>query len=221
MTPNPVIRWIAVCLLLGIPLIAQPSPERQVRMVVKATSPRFPKGSFAEKPKVIHRLGDRFVRIEEESNPDTKLHLLIVCKAPDTWMVNRADGTGKHLVDPDPKGKVRFPMFPKEGMPVGFPPSLANLEFGREVQYFDSFKAPYTPMKTPMGEMVKQVLGTEDWTLILVRKEEKGVPAFLFLMNKEGIFTVYEYPEFQFLPSPDLKLFEAPAEIRYAEQSAS
>jgi hypothetical protein len=221
MLPKKTSQSIALCLLFAVSLSAQVSAEKQVRLVVQGSSPKIPKGSFAEKPKVIHRLGDKFARIEEEHNPETNLKLLIVTKAPDTWMVNLADGTGNHMVDPDPKGKVKFPIFPKEGMPAGYPPPMEDLEFGREALYFDSFKAPYTPMKTPKGEMVKQVLGTDDWTLILVRKEEKGVPVFLFLTNKEGIVTVFEYLEYKILSEPNLKVFDAPKNVQFREQPAS
>ena len=53
-------------------------------------------------PKVLYRSGRLHLRDEQPPDPDQGRHMLVVVSAPDVWIVNRADATGRHFVDPDP-----------------------------------------------------------------------------------------------------------------------
>jgi len=196
---------------------AQFTPEKHIRMVVQGSSTSIPETSFAARPKVIHRIGDKYARIEEELNKETNLQLVIITNSPDSWMVNLVDKTGRHIVDPDPKGKVKFPIFPKETMPADFPSAFEKLEFGKEPEFFNSFKSPCVPFRPSGQELVKQYVGTSGWGVALIRKTENSNPMMLFLFKDNEIITKFKYIDYQVLVQPDFKIFEKPQGIKFSE----
>lgn len=91
--------------------------------------PDIPAGSFAAKPKVMYRSGSRYCRIEEAPDPDKGIHGLAIINEPDYWMVNLLSQTAKHSVDPGPSFNCHMPIFPDADK---------DLEFGFELEYFNS-----------------------------------------------------------------------------------
>lgn len=211
------LKTIPLLFLISLGLHAQFTPEKHIRIVVQGSSQNVPEDSFGARPKVIHRIGDKYARIEEELNKQTNLQLLIVTKFPDTWMVNLFDKTGKHIVDSDPKGKVHFPIFPTDGMPTSFSSILGKLEFGKEVDFFDSFKSPCEPFRPSGQELVKQYVGAEGWGVALIRKSSTSSPMMLFLFKNSEIVAAFKYLDYQILEQPNYTLFEQPKDIKFAE----
>jgi hypothetical protein len=213
-----------VCFLfftLSAGLLAQYQPDKQIRIVVQNSSPGIPERSFAGKPKTIYRLGVRFARIEEDVNPETKLHLIIFTKAPDTWMVDLTNNSGRHMVDPSPVSKVVFPIFSKSNMPDSFPQEFAKLEYGKESEFFASYRTPFEAMKITNENMVKQTLIMEGWTLMLIRQNEKSNPRFLILIHDGSVFMSFDYLEYSYIVPPNMSIFDPPRDIKFIDTPPS
>jgi hypothetical protein len=213
-------RILLTCCLIvisGITASAQLASDRPVRMVVEGKGTNIPEGSFATKPKTIYRLGTKFARIEEEANPSSGIKALMITKAPDTWMIDLNSNTGRHIVDPDPKGKVVFPIFPSDAFPKGFPREFDKLEFGDESRFFDGYNSPAEPFKTSKADLVKQYVGIGDWGVSLAKTAKDGVPVFIFLFFKSNIYAAYMFTEYEIITNPSPKLFEPPSNVKISD----
>ena len=90
------------------PLLAgEPSMTKIVSRII---SDSVPEGSFASKPKTLYRAGNKYSRTEEELDVENNLHALLIVNEPDTWMINLADKTARHIVDPGPTFNFRAPI---------------------------------------------------------------------------------------------------------------
>ncbi|MEK6375431.1 MAG: hypothetical protein AABO58_22365 [Acidobacteriota bacterium] len=211
-------RFILIALLLAAPqLWAECAPPRLLRMVTQADSPKIQAGSFASRPKTVYRLGAKFARVEEQADREQNLHLLLVASAPDSWVVNRLDATGRHFVDPDPKGNVSVPLFPPGSFDQSFPTELTAIQMGCEIAFFESHRSPIKALKTRDGDKVQQAFGVGGWKLVLVRRDEKGPPEMLFVFHGNDIALVLRYLTFEEFPSPDMELFAKPKGIAFTE----
>jgi hypothetical protein len=128
-----------VSLVWGISTAQQP-PKTMTKVEVVLQSPDAPNGSFASKPKVFYRAGNRYCRAEEAPDPEQGIHGLMIISEPDYWMVNLFAKTARHGVDPGPTFNCRLVIFAN-----GTPDSLdeeskqiMQLEFGRELEFFKS-----------------------------------------------------------------------------------
>lgn len=107
------------------------APPTLTKVVTRLVFPVMPAGQWGAEPLVTYRQGALNMRTEEAPDPAQNLHLLIVMAAPDMWMVNRADRTGKHIVDPGPTFDVHAPIVTGPGVAKDFLP----LEFGCEAAF--------------------------------------------------------------------------------------
>ena len=92
---------LSICVLAGA-IFAEEPPKRMTKMEVVLHSPDAPTGSFAAKPRVFYRAGNRYCRVEETPDPDQGIHGLMIINEPDWWMVNLFSKTARHGVDPGP-----------------------------------------------------------------------------------------------------------------------
>ncbi len=201
------------------PLLAQCAPARLVRVVIRDQSPGAPPDSFQARPKTIFRLGATFARIEEMEDKENGIHGLVVVNSPDSWMVNLYDGTGRHVVDPDPEGKVHVQLLNADMLDGALPAEFFKLEIGCEVAFFNDRRSPIATLKTPEGDKVKQAVGLGKWKIVLVRQDEKGPPEMLFLFRDDDIVAVWTYVSYEELVPPDMKLFSKPSGVKFVEPS--
>lgn len=136
--------------LLSVTLLAQQSPKTMTKVEVILQSADAPAGSFAAKPKVIYRAGNRYCRIEEAPDPDHDIHGVVIINEPNFWMVNLATKTAQHGVDPGPSFNCRLPLFANQvlKLPENEGKKLGELEFGQEMEFFQ--KNGVTPQKGPL-----------------------------------------------------------------------
>ena len=128
--------------------------------------------SFAAKPKTLYRAGSKYARIEEELDAQNNIHALIIVKEPDTWMINLADKTARHIVDPGPTFNFHAPIVwvaKSQGMPDR-DQAFKELEFGNELQFFRQHAA--------QDGGAQQIGGTNCKALVL---ERGGTKVTLFV----------------------------------------
>jgi hypothetical protein len=191
------------------------APAKTLKIVTADVSPTVPKDDFAAQPKILYRQGSRYARMEEAPDPEHKIHGLIIVAAPDSWIINLADRTARHTVDPDPKPVVRIPAFlPPDD---SFPKELSALELGCEDSFFSAFKSPVTELKRDGVVLYKQAVGMGGWTVMLVRLSKDGVPDMLFLFRGDKIHSVIKYVSYETVDKPDPALFVKPDGVTIAE----
>jgi hypothetical protein len=210
---------LSLLLVVATEASAECAPKKVLRIVSQVESPDIPPGSFASLPKTVYRLGAKYLRVEELPDPANKIQGLVISSAPDNWIVNLADHTGRHIVDPDPNGKVLVPLFPP-GSFGGLPKELSGIEMGCEAAFFDSLKSPKRVLKGQGIEKVQQAVGTQDWKLVLVRTSTSSPPEMLFVFKGDDIVYAVRYLSYEELPEIDMKLFSKPEGIEFTAAPA-
>jgi hypothetical protein len=128
---------LLICVLAGA-IFAEEPPKKMTKIEVVLQSPDAPAGSFAAKPKMFYRAGNRYCRVEEAPDPDQGIHGLMIINEPDWWMVNLFSKTARHGVDPGPTFNCRQVIF-ANGTPQSLDDEskqIMQLEFGRELEFF-------------------------------------------------------------------------------------
>jgi hypothetical protein len=197
-------------LLCGISAAQQP-PKTMTKVEVVLQSPDAPVGSFAAKPKVFYRAGNRYCRIEEETDTEHGIHNLLIVNEPDYWMVNLITKTGRHSVDPGPTFNCHLPIFA-----YATPQSLdeetreiRQLEFGQEFEFFKSKgaipeKGPVLQTKETMVYRAK--VGTAALALFTYGAPERPLAVAVQREGKNDLFWYSGYGLMDFDP----KLFTKP-----------
>lgn len=73
----------------------------------------------------------------------------MIINEPDVWMVNRLDKTARHILDSGSTYRCRMPMFVNSTEDMKGP--LAELEFGRELDFFRPRSTAPTPGPVLLG----------------------------------------------------------------------
>jgi len=213
-------RLLSLAVALSASLAAQqpPTPKTMTKIEVILQSPDAPAGSFAAKPRVMYFAGTTYGRVEEAFDSDRNLHGLVVIHEPDFWMINLADNTGQHAIDPGPTFNIHIPIFPYRvhELPDGQKKKLQDLEFTHELEYFKAAGA--TPQKGP-------VLQTKETTLYNVKIGDASVSLFTYGTPERPLSVVWlcgdehdilwysGYGEMPF----DLKLFSKPENVKIVD----
>ncbi len=198
----------ALSLIPAVDAFAKCSPHKTMRIVMRFDAPELPADHFARKPKTLYRLGEKYGRIEEEPNPETGLHLLIVVNEPDLWMVNRADKTGQHAVDPGPT--LAF------GAPIAGDVKSEywnNFEFGCEVPFMNSVKDVRKSVDGA-GNVLYEHEAEDVKASLLVGTN--GIPRRVTIVTGESTFG-YIYDVYEQSSDADTRPFERPEGIRFTE----
>lgn len=213
-------RVLLVC-LLGTTAFSQAASDQAVpatmtKVVVRLQSPDAPEGSFAAQPKAIYRGGTRYCRIEEWPDTEHGIHGLVIINEPDTWLVNLLAKTAQHQVDSGPTFNCRLPIFAlgeniKSSADMHSP--LVELEFGREIAYFEAKGATSGPGPTLEGKTTKAYkIEIADSQLLLFTSgtPEKPLAVARQHGNKRDVYWYGTYEEVPF----DAKLFAKPEGVK-------
>lgn len=185
-----------------------------VRIETADGSPGIPKDSFARKPKVLYRAGLRYARVEETPDPEHGIHGLVVVSAPDSYLVNLADKTGRPIVDPDPQGKVRTPVL--QDLPAGTPIEFADLDFGCEVEFFAKRGAEQIPYEAAGRKLTKHILTKGSWRLTLLTSAMGPEPQAILLSKNDSVIFALRYLSYSWSPELDPKLFLKPEGMTFS-----
>lgn len=199
--------WFSAGLLASSVVFADCAPEKLVRIVTQDATPGLDRESFAAKPKVMWRHGDRRLRLEEEFDPSMNVHLLIVADAPNIWNIDLVKKAGELIVDEDPTPLVHAPIFVHSEMPQ----DLMSLEYGCEDQFFTSKDAAHE--RTAGGKAMKHSLRSGEWKVSLATREDDGRPFAAILSRNDKVMNVIRYTGYQTLEAVPDGLFAPPAGI--------
>ena len=206
---------LLIVFLLGGASTAEQPPKTMTKVEVVLQSPEVPADSFAAKPKVIYRAGDKYCRVEEAPDPAHGIHGLLIINEPDYWMVNLFAGTARHGLDPGPTFGCRLPIF-ADGAPESpdeESKQIRQLEFGLELEFFRSKgaiaeKGPVLQTKDTM--VYKVQVGTATLALFTYGTPERPLGVLRQRGDKHDIFWYSGYGQLEFDP----KLFAKPENVK-------
>jgi len=217
--PSITRRILSLAVVLSASLAAQQTapPKTMTKMEVIRQSADAPEGSFAAKPRVIYRAGTQFGRIEEAPDPERGIHGVAIIAEPEFWLVNLANKTAKHAVDPGPTFDCTMPIFTNiPGITEDQKQQVMALEFGREMEFFKSHGA--TPR--PGG-----VLQTKETTAYKVSFGDVSLGLFTYgtpeiplgvVWTKGDAHAILWYSGYGEMPF-DLKLFSKPENVKIVD----
>ena len=137
----------------GSPVRAGAAEPKMEKIVTRLISPTMQPNSFAAKVKTFYHAGNKYARVEEGVDAALGIHGLIITSEPDSWMINLADNTGRHFVDPGPIFEMHAPVF-WVAKPKGQPDpdkEFKEFEFGNETQFFREHGAHEAGMRNVEG----------------------------------------------------------------------
>jgi hypothetical protein len=192
------------------------SPASMLKVVASMEVPDAPKGHFVRVPKTLYRYGERYGRIEEARNPETRLHLLIVVSEPDIWIVDLAGRRGDYQKDNGPTYYFRSVIF---GDPSIRSRLINSLEFGCEIEWLRQAGAKITPASHPEFGAVQKITYSEgDETMQLFA--QSGVPKRLEIHRNGTLYVAVNYLEYVPGMRFDKSLFSRPTGIAFSGEGA-
>lgn len=119
--------------------------------------------------------------MDEEPDPEQGIHGRAVINEPDAWLINLADNTAKHILDPGPTFNCKLPVF-------AFDPEVAKikiceLEIGRELEFFRANGAKVVEGPKLSFEAQYYELTIGDSALRLVERVDIHAPILILLIR--------------------------------------
>lgn len=172
--------------LAGTAVSADP-PSKMIHAVVQMSAKDIPADSFFNKPKVYWRASNRYCRVDEEPDPEKGIHGRLLMNEPDAWLINLADNTAKHMLDPGPTFNCRLPIFAmSEEMARS---KIGEIEIGRELDFFQHNGAKLVAGPKLHFEAKYYELQVGDWTVNLVERVDIHAPIMIGLVSREKSYT--------------------------------
>jgi hypothetical protein len=179
------------------------------KISTRVIEPKVDPDSFAAKPKVAWRAGNRYARVAEAPDPGAGIYGLSIVNEPDVWLINLYDKSGKHILDTGPTTNAHVPIFPPQWSIADF----KELEFGRELSFFTKSHAARSEGEVVKGaatEKYRVTAGRANATLWIGIKSK--APVRISITNGEQTMML-EYLVYEDLPF-DASLFQPPPGIR-------
>lgn len=201
-------RFLTALLFLLLPLAGQADDDKMLYVEYRLAGKQIAEGSFDAQTKKVWRIGSTYLRFEDASNPQTKVHGLIIVAEPDIWIIDRNTSQAQHTVDPGPNYKIHFPLFASETSE-----KLREIEFGQELEYFHENDAKELPPQDVDGIRCK---------LLRLEIDEREVTLFL-KTNDTPLQIVVKSPEYEYAMrflryepdrKPDKLLFQLPPGVQ-------
>lgn len=161
-------------------------PTRMTKMITERLGQ--PAGSFAAQPIVTYRAGNKYCRTEEAMDSTQGIHGLSIINEPNLWMINLADNTGRHIVDPGPTFNVQLPIFwhPKREGEPDVPKVFEGLEFGKELQFFHAHHTGHAGVREIEGKSYHTLSFTQGATEATLSFDPKTDKPFEVAVTNNG-----------------------------------
>ena len=201
-------------LLFLCPLLSAGGEPMVTKMVFRITPADSSPTAALSSPKTMYVAGDRYARIEQE----TDLHLgdknLIIVNQPDIWIIDSKKKEGGHMVNPGPDFTVHNPILGPDG-----PDELFGFQYGREVAFFDQGGTKVLGAQKVAGiDCEARELTVGDYRILLfVSRAKFPLRVTVFYVGKLALELNYISYE-QGLPF-DLTLFKPPPDIQITESA--
>jgi hypothetical protein len=205
------LTWIF--LALAGPVFAQCAPEKMVRVETRNVTPGLPAGDFAALPKVLYRLGNGRLRLEEQPDPRMGVQLLFLINAPDSWSIDLEKKVGEHVVDTAESKTVHAPVFADEGLPK----EVTAIEFGCEDAYVKDPATIHARQETSNGVVLKYSVISGPWKATLAYREGAVRPHSALLSKDGKVVMAIKYVSYQTVNEVPDGFFAPPADVQITE----
>jgi hypothetical protein len=142
--------------------------------------------SFAAKPKTVWRATNQYCRVDEQPDPEKGIDGRLVVNEPDAWLINLANNTAKHLIDPGPTFNCKLPIFAMDSEIVKS--KVGELEVGRELDFFHGNGAQLVDGPKLSFEAKYYELKVGDWVLHLVERVDIHAPILISLSRGDKTY---------------------------------
>ncbi|MEP7014411.1 MAG: hypothetical protein ABI925_03130 [Verrucomicrobiota bacterium] len=176
--------------------------------------------SVAAKPRTVYLSAAKYMRIEEPPDEAAKTQILKIAREPDFWLINLADHTAQHFLDPGPTFTARAPILwtPKPAGENDPDLQFAGLEFGTEEAFFrQNHGVEAGTRKIDGRECMAFTIKTDARDLTLFVDSATRKPVFLestkggkvdFAMHYDSYETNLHFDPALFQPPDGLKITE-------------
>jgi hypothetical protein len=154
--------------------------------VVQMSGTGISADSFSAKPKTFWRASNQYCRVDEEPDPEKGIHGKLIVNEPDAWLVNLADNTAKHLLDPGPTFNCRLPIFALDQEMANS--KIGELEIGRELDFFHSNGAKLIAGPKLQFEANYYELAVGGSVLMLVERADIHAPISIRLTRGDKVY---------------------------------
>ena len=187
-------------------------PQTMKKMITRATGEAVRGNAAAARPKTLYRAGKKYLRLEEEADPNSGLHRLIVTNEPESWVINLEDQTGRHYLDKGPEFDAKAPIFwGSDGKPER---DFEGLEFGEEKDFFGKGRARNLGTRKVEGRTCKALSITSGQSEVILYLEEKSEKPYQVDLIKSGRpISSVRYLSYETEVPFDASLFEPPKSV--------
>jgi hypothetical protein len=203
------IPFLILVLLIAPEAMAGCAPEKMVRITFSNTTPSVKAGTFAALPRTILRLGAHYGRLEEAPDTGHGIHGLIVTNQRDTWMVNLALMSGRHIVDEAESYDFHAPIV--GGRDTPFP----GFEFGCELAWMEGQGVEAVPVTVDGNRLLRYEASAGGFTVALLVDPPTRIPRGLEVTRGGELVYRLRYDEYLTGLEPDTTLFARPAGITW------
>jgi len=113
----------------------------------------------------------------------------MVIKEPDAWLVNLADCTAKHIVDPGPTFNCKLPIFALSAEMAKS--KVGELEIGREIDFFHQNSAKLIEGPKLQFEAKYYELQIGEYSLRLVERVDTHAPIMIALKHGSDLYLAH------------------------------
>lgn len=205
-------RW-AIWVLTAMALAATPvaaaecAPTKMARIVTYNGAGDVDPTAPSARLRTMHRLTERYARIEETPPPGAKHNLVVIVAEPDIWMVDQIGKKGQRTKDPGPVYEFRAPII---AMPTA-PALFRKLEVGCELDFIAAY-APRSAGEVKVGgkayDRRQVIMGPLRLEFLLHLNSGKPFQVALYRNDKAEM--IMRYAAYETGLQPDMRLFAPP-----------
>jgi hypothetical protein len=209
------IEILLIGLFLPSLVAAGCAPEKMVRVVVRDATPGLDPTSFGAKPKTLYRLGNRYGRMEELPDPAQGSQGLMIANEPDLWMINLATRHGLHALDGAKSKDFQAPVLAAPDASE----FVKSFELGCERAYMKERSVAPRAVQAEGRKLDTYQVSEGKETIVLSFDGRLQRPVTAELRENGKVVRLLKYVEYDSGLAPDMKLFEKPSDIEFAEKT--
>lgn len=200
---------LLLVLLTPMNAFAGCAPEKMVKITFRDATPGYEEGHFAKLPKTLYRWGSHFARLEEQPDLENGVHALIVVNNRDTWMINQAVKTGRHIVDKAVNFDFHAPLVGSHDSP------FVEFEFGCELAYMQERGVEPTSIEIVDLDLQQYEFTVGAVSIRLMVDPKTSRPWALGVVERDEVVYLLRYVSYETGLEPNMELFTRPADIKW------
>lgn len=203
------------------PITSSAQAIEMTKIVCRFAGPGIAPDTFIAKPITIYKAGEKYSRLEYAPDLANGAHMMGITREPDAWIINRANNTAEHALDPGPSFIARNPILglPRPGVRPDMDEFFKDLEFGNEGMFFQKNRGRELGPQKIEGKDAKGFAlknGSREVTLFVDPQTEKPVQID-FVKDGKPEFSV-RYLSYETGLGFDPALFEIPEGLKVIER---